>query len=41
MASKLPIQRLPLRQQIYAILRERIIQGDYAPGSSAKDQELA
>ncbi|MCP4546944.1 MAG: GntR family transcriptional regulator [bacterium] len=36
-----PIERLPLREQIYRSILESIVSGDYPPGSKVKDTEVA
>jgi DNA-binding GntR family transcriptional regulator len=41
MISRPELQRVPLRQQIYAILRERIVKGEIAPGETVKDVQTA
>jgi DNA-binding GntR family transcriptional regulator len=41
MAPETPLQRVPLREQIHAILRERILTGEIAPGEIVKDVHVA
>ncbi len=41
MTPETPLQRAPLREQIYSILRERILTGAIAPGQSVKDVQVA
>jgi len=41
MSSPAQLSRLPLRQQIYVILRERIVNGELAPGTSVRDAQVA
>lgn len=36
-----PIARAPLRDPIYALVRERIVTGELAPGAAVRDTELA
>lgn len=41
MSPTTPLQRAPLREQIYTILREQILNGEIAPGESVKDVQVA
>ena len=41
MASTEPLERAPLRDRIYDVLRERIVAGGLAPGAIVRDGELA
>lgn len=36
-----PLERAPLRDRIYDILRESIVQGELAPGATVRDTEIA
>ena len=41
MTSSTPLERVPLRDRIYDIVRERIVRGDLAPGTAVRDIDLA
>ncbi len=41
MVRHLPLERAPLRDRIYDILRESIVQGELAPGATVRDTEIA
>jgi len=41
METKPTLERLPLRQQIYEILRERILCGELSPGDAVRDVQIA
>ena len=41
MADPAPLQRAPLRERIYAVVRERIVRGELGPGAAVRDGEVA
>jgi DNA-binding GntR family transcriptional regulator len=41
MAPSLGLERAPLRDRIYAVVREQVVRGQLAPGAAVRDGELA